>query len=37
MSQAIVKRSKKVIVHHRWVKNSLLTTIIIEVIAHFAG
>jgi glycosyltransferase involved in cell wall biosynthesis len=36
MSQAIVSRSKKVIVHHRWVKNQLDNNGRIEVIPHFA-
>ena len=36
MSEAIVRRSKKVIVHHRWVKNQFADNDHIEVIAHFA-
>jgi len=36
MSQAIVSRSKKVIVHHRWVKHQLANNDRIEVIPHFA-
>jgi glycosyltransferase involved in cell wall biosynthesis len=36
MSQAIVSRSKKVIVHHRWLKNQFPDNDHIEVIPHFA-
>ena len=36
MSQAIVSRSKKVIVHHRWVRNQFADNDHIEVIPHFA-
>jgi glycosyltransferase involved in cell wall biosynthesis len=36
MSHAIVKRSKKVIVHHRWVKSQFPATSHIKVIPHFA-
>jgi glycosyltransferase involved in cell wall biosynthesis len=36
MSQAIVSRSKKVIVHHRWVKNQFADNDHIEVMPHFA-
>lgn len=36
MSQAIVSRSRKVIVHHRWVKNQFTNNQHIEVIPHFA-
>lgn len=36
MSHAIVSRSKKVIVHHRWVKNQFTNNQHIEVIPHFA-
>jgi glycosyltransferase involved in cell wall biosynthesis len=35
MSQAIVSRSKKVIVHHRWVRNQFADNDHIEVIPHF--
>jgi glycosyltransferase involved in cell wall biosynthesis len=36
MSQAIVSRSRKVIVHHRWVKNQFANNQHIRVIPHFA-
>jgi glycosyltransferase involved in cell wall biosynthesis len=36
MSQAIVSRSKKVIVHHRWLRNQFPDNDHIEVIPHFA-
>jgi glycosyltransferase involved in cell wall biosynthesis len=36
MSGAIVNRSKRVIVHHRWVKNQFAKNSHIEVIPHFA-
>jgi len=36
MSHAVVSRSKKVIVHHRWVKNQFAHNEHIEVIPHFA-
>jgi len=36
MSHAVVSRSKKVIVHHRWVKNQFADNEHIEVIPHFA-
>lgn len=36
MSHAIVARSKRVIVHHRWVKNQFQRNEHIEVIPHFA-
>jgi glycosyltransferase involved in cell wall biosynthesis len=36
MSHAIVNRSKKVVVHHRWVKNRFANTQHIHVIPHFA-
>jgi glycosyltransferase involved in cell wall biosynthesis len=36
MSHAVVSRSKKVIVHHRWVKNQFSSNQHIEVIPHFA-
>lgn len=36
MSHAVVSRSKKVIVHHRWVKNQFADNHHIEVIPHFA-
>ena len=36
MSHAVVGRSKKVIVHHRWVKNQFTSNKHIEVIPHFA-
>ena len=36
MSHAIVGRSKKVIVHHRWVKSQFADNQQIEVIPHFA-
>ncbi|HEX8922445.1 MAG TPA: glycosyltransferase family 4 protein [Pyrinomonadaceae bacterium] len=36
MSHAIVGRSRKVVVHHRWVKNQFADNRHIEVIPHFA-
>jgi glycosyltransferase involved in cell wall biosynthesis len=36
MSHAVVKRSRKVIVHHRWIKNQFAGNDHIEVIPHFA-
>ena len=36
MSHAVVSRSKKVVVHHRWVKNQFANNNHIEVIPHFA-
>ena len=36
MSDAIAQRSKRVIVHHRWVKEQLLNNSNVEVIPHFA-
>lgn len=36
MSHAVVSRSKKVIVHHRWVKDQFAPNEHIEVIPHFA-
>lgn len=36
MSYAIVNRSRKVLVHHRWVKNQFIKPDHVEVIPHFA-
>ena len=36
MSYAIVNRSRKVVVHHRWVKNQFSNNDHVEVIPHFA-
>ena len=36
MSQAVVNRSKRVVVHHQWVKNQFPKREHIEVIPHFA-
>jgi len=36
MSHAVVSRSRKVIVHHRWVKNQFASNNHVEVIPHFA-
>jgi glycosyltransferase involved in cell wall biosynthesis len=36
MSHAVVGRSRKTIVHHRWVKNQFAEKLHIEVIPHFA-
>ena len=36
MSYAVVNRSRKVVVHHRWVKNQFSNNDHIEVIPHFA-
>jgi len=37
MSHAIVNRSNKAVVHHRWVKNQFPNSQHVEVIPHFAG
>ena len=36
MSYAVVNRSRKVVVHHRWVKNQFSNNDHVEVIPHFA-
>jgi glycosyltransferase involved in cell wall biosynthesis len=36
MSHAVVNRSRKAIVHHRWVKNQFANNTHIEVVPHFA-